>query len=829
MTSSPRKPQISSPKPSAPSLASSRRPSSVSSTEIDDGTRVHSPTSAASYNIPFARPLQSQSPIPPNTTGSQSYLRPQLRTLQDGPARLQTQSPAAERGTPWQPGHRARQHSQGFFEPTLPSTYTKEGDGGALTAANIAAREAMQQLQFNQHNRKRSQTLPDPSATTPTGHGPTSPTSPRGKKVFGFGQPSNPNVRFNDGFIGGHNLIAASAATAAFPRGVPGAQVPPDRMPPPVPEKDLKPGKEKSKMKLFSKPKNITLGKDKDVDKRYPALPSPNKLGYPYRGPNMSTTSLMDHNSSSAASIYSQFNSSTSTLVPADRDRDKSKHGFLSRQKHKAKDELANLPVSSASSTSRLADPNALQPLYSFAAPSSPGPTSTFHKSVSGLDLRHGGRALREKKKEEKAAALLPTVPSADAARDRDNSLSVFAADWAGMPSYTSIPSSTGQSGITALSEHPLYAASRGDLQNLGNVFGVPGITPDDAWPLLKARLLNIFEGEDLRPPIEDFNNLVTVYLRRCIQQRAPTIVIEDLDELFRTGFMSLDQTLRHVPDDRLVRHIVTIWMEVFTRILPFLQAVFHPLDLEFKGRGPLMTPREAADFWGASPAEDSLLGPPASRTLGEDMDVRKFILLTFRDTVILPRHESLLAIFSRLSLDSLNAHSDHLYDLPTPLPIRYPPVNSGSRPGTAASMNPDMLPNSLNSTSTNNILESTSAFSTPSFSNARSRATSNTSAGSFTHSNLPPAVSYMHSMPVAQPLDSADVTEIVGRTLQCVSVLASVQSGDESQRKIEGLARELKYNWLGRGRTGRQRRGFVGARIKRVDDGASSITAVQA
>lgn len=90
--------------------------------------------------------------------------------------------------------------------------------------------------------------------------------------------------------------------------------------------------------------------------------------------------------------------------------------------------------------------------------------------------------------------------------------------------------------------------------------------------------------------------------------------------------------------------------------------------------------------------------------------------------------------------------------------------------------------------------------------------------------------MSYMHTLPSsAPPLDSADVTEIVGRTLQCVSVLASVQSGDESQRKIEGLARELKYNWLGRGRTGRQRRGFVGARIKRVDDGASSMTAVQA
>jgi hypothetical protein len=33
---------------------------------------------------------------------------------------------------------------------------------------------------------------------------------------------------------------------------------------------------------------------------------------------------------------------------------------------------------------------------------------------------------------------------------------------------------------------------------------------PDDAWPFLKAKLLIIFEGEDLRLPVEDFNRLVT-------------------------------------------------------------------------------------------------------------------------------------------------------------------------------------------------------------------------------------------------------------------------------------------------------------------------------
>lgn len=50
---------------------------------------------------------------------------------------------------------------------------------------------------------------------------------------------------------------------------------------------------------------------------------------------------------------------------------------------------------------------------------------------------------------------------------------------------------------------------------------------------------------------------------------------------------------------------------------------------------------------------------------------------------------------------------------------------------------------------------------------------------------------------------------------LQCVSVLASVQTGDEAQEKIELLSKALKHNWLGRARTGRDRRGFVGAKIR--------------
>jgi hypothetical protein len=77
-----------------------------------------------------------------------------------------------------------------------------------------------------------------------------------------------------------------------------------------------------------------------------------------------------------------------------------------------------------------------------------------------------------------------------------------------------------------------------------------------------------------------------------------------------------------------------------------------------------------------------------------------------------------------------------------------------------------------------------------------------------------------------ANSADSSHViTETVGRMLQCVSVLASVQTDDAAQEKIEILGKTLKHNWLGRGRTGRDRRGFVGAKIRPVMVGVGAGT----
>ena len=301
---------------------------------------------------------------------------------------------------------------------------------------------------------------------------------------------------YHNGLLGGHTSAAQTAANVVFPKS-PGSSpgLPPTEYAHMQPDKPI--SKEKSKVKLFSRPGKIGISKDKAAGAG--ALPSPSKLAFSLQRNNMSTNSLAD-SMSSAASMYSMANSSSATIRAIDHPesaKGEKKHHFLSRQKHKlSSKEDHHLPLSSAASNSKPVDPSAPSSLYNFNLPPSPGPSTTsFAKSMSGLDLRHGGRALREKKKEEKSDAL------------RESELSYQNSnDWPG-------PSSLGSAGGAS------YLGSTGsgyptsiyglEPQDLGK-YGLNNMTPDDAWPFLKAKLLIIFEGEDLRLPVEDFNRLVS-------------------------------------------------------------------------------------------------------------------------------------------------------------------------------------------------------------------------------------------------------------------------------------------------------------------------------
>lgn len=590
-----------------------------------------------------------------------------------------------------------------------------------------------------------------------------------------------------------------------------------------MPEK--KPEKS-SKVKLFSRPGKIgTKGEAKDKP-----MPSPSKIGSALsalqRG-NFSTTSL----DVSGQSFYNMANASSATIRPAEtpveKETKEKKHYFLSRQRNKPKDkEDYHLQLSSAASNSRPTDPYAPSSMYNFN-PSSPGPTTSTFKNLSGLDLRHGGRALRHGRKEEKADV-----------NESTGNLN----DWPG-------PGSLG-----SISGYPVH------LEPIDSAkYGLNSMSLDDAWPYLRAKLLTIFEGEDLKLPVEDFNRVVTMHLQYCVQRRSPASVLDDLRDLLRTGFLSLDNKMRRSPEDRLIPALVDVWMHVYTSVTPCLQSVFLPLDQEFAGNGTLLTAEQAKDFWGgviaSSPAGDGTVNlAPASSML----DVRSLVLTSFRDVIILPRYDKLKTIFSRLSLDILPgtglcsplSGDNYLSTSPSAESAQSLPFATQQRPGTAMSLDPSTA--SYNSTSTTLLGD---------LGGGRSRGLSNVSfaSSSGAHSNggsdslnmsssssqqqqqqqpprLPPpnkpAAAAAAAMSSSSGLstfgaggpaspstsllglslreqnveDSKQVAEMVGRMLQCMSVLAGTTGpggggggGDEGTRMVVDLSRLLKLNWQDR------------------------------
>lgn len=739
--------------------------------------------------------------------------------------------------------------------------------------------QGQQQTQQGTHVRQRSQASTDGADDAPANKRGSTSSVTLNPPMLSLTEASVPRDNafggqtYHNGLSGNHTLAAATAANLVFPRSTQAApggpmqsMTPPAPPPPPASEKPQK--SEKSKVKLFSRP--VKIGSSRSDNKEKP-LPSPGKVGHALanlqRG-NFSTTSL----DSTVQSFYNFPNSSAATIRPADMAPEKEskekekKHHFLSRQKHKLKDDH-HLPLSSAMSNSRPTDPNAPSSLYNFSLPQSPGPNSTSLKSA--LDLRHGGRAFREKRKEDKSSGF------------DDGSTSGIASEWAGPGSVASGP---------AAQASALYLNEPFDSHK----YGLNNMTHDDAWPFLKAKLLIVFEAEDLRLPVEDLNRVVTMHIQYCIAKRSPNIIVDDLRDLLVTGFSSLDQTLRNTPEERLIPALVELWIFTFTSILPYMQAVFLPLDLEFSGHGSLMTSEQAREFWGGIPVTTSTSADASSgsqkpgRNQGiavapasSVLEVRRFVLLAFRDVVILPRYETLKAMFSRLSLEFLPQSLASMALASPPLPIPSPghhnqsinqqlsgsephassslPTNLGQyRPGTATSLDPSVA--SYNSTSSNPFGDSSDGGN-------RSRAISNVSFGSdnaahplrpFTpsslqHTTIGAAANSTLNLALTTTMsntttashgasslrdqnveDSKQVTDMVGRMLQCMSVLASVgatplvvtggngagaaavgrvDDSDEANKKIEELNKLLKLNWLGRGRTGRNRRGMVGGR----------------
>lgn len=335
--------------------------------------------------------------------------------------------------------------------------------------------------------------------------------------------------------------------------------------------------------------------------------------------------------------------------------------------------------------------------------------------------------------------------------------------------------------------------------------------------------------------------------------------IIEDFRDIITTGFQSIEPRLRNLNDDEIIPALVKMWKLSYLNILPYLMAVFLPLDLEFEGHGPLMSPAAARDFWGALSLSSLSNGGknPTPVPAYYLLSVRRIALTTYRDVMILPRFDKIMHLFSSMNFNNIgNAAPRSGYSSSPNHPFTLSTSPPDGRPGTSGSLDPAF--SSFNSTTTT-LLNGSLADSDSV--GARSRGVSNVSFGSdqreavYAHANASRAGNAAGPSSSQRELnreEALQAVEIVGRMLQCMSVLSSVGiiPGDGSevraqreaaarngtasggsgrgrgystgmvadeaaQQKIDGLCRALKLNWLGRGRTGRNRKGFVGAKTK--------------
>ncbi|CAN6674865.1 hypothetical protein TRVA0_069S00386 [Trichomonascus vanleenenianus] len=163
----------------------------------------------------------------------------------------------------------------------------------------------------------------------------------------------------------------------------------------------------------------------------------------------------------------------------------------------------------------------------------------------------------------------------------------------------------------------------------------------EETWSLLRSRVMPLFTGEGLRIPVEDLNNLVLMRVSFMMQQGSTAKdVVSEFKGFLQNGMRNIDPTLVKSSDDKLISKLVNAWMRLFTKITPYLEAIFLPLQNEFEGTGQLLNSQEAKEYWSVLLEKDGRL------------NTRRYILMAFRDTMVIPVIDRLEHLISQSQLN---------------------------------------------------------------------------------------------------------------------------------------------------------------------------------
>ncbi|KAH7871440.1 HbrB-like-domain-containing protein [Lentinula edodes] len=212
----------------------------------------------------------------------------------------------------------------------------------------------------------------------------------------------------------------------------------------------------------------------------------------------------------------------------------------------------------------------------------------------------------------------------------------------------------------------------------------------NDPWGFLHVNLLPLFNGEPLRIPIEDLNNLVRRHISSVVSStpsKALSTLESDTAELLSSGMVTLNAKLSGIEDDKLISRVVELWGFFWDQVLTYVEGVLLPLQIDpllsSLYRGPKRPSSPSRQTSGNKQSKPSLSISSSLGMSSYHIDVRTVALCSFRDKIILPLSSRLYARLSATSNMSLNknSHQEPLQETPPRMQQMLLVLSAQSRP----------------------------------------------------------------------------------------------------------------------------------------------------
>ncbi|KAH9928056.1 HbrB-like-domain-containing protein [Amylocystis lapponica] len=192
------------------------------------------------------------------------------------------------------------------------------------------------------------------------------------------------------------------------------------------------------------------------------------------------------------------------------------------------------------------------------------------------------------------------------------------------------------------LAHLPALAPSLSATQSTVSLSMVPptagtavGASADNPWTSLHVYVLPLFNGEPLRVPIEDLNQLVKRHIQTVVSlspSKALASLEHDASELIASGMVTLNAKLTGIEDEKLVGRIVELWGFFWDQVLPYVEGALLPLQTDSLLSTLYRTPKaHKPNSPGTSQAGKN------THSSTSQIDVRTVALHAFRDGIILP------------------------------------------------------------------------------------------------------------------------------------------------------------------------------------------------